>query len=92
MELIDKANILVELRDTMPMHEVIVTYDIAIPYAVGLVNGEVLALSSEGEQRIDNAWNVLCTMYDADPDAFYSNLDDIIPRGELYWEPTYENA
>jgi hypothetical protein len=84
MELIDKATILAELYEVMPEHDIPFIYDITIVYAVGLSNGDILQLSAEQESIIETMWTKLCEMYDADPNAEYSVLDDVVPRSEIY--------
>jgi len=85
MELIDKADILTELYEIMPEHDIPLVYDITIVYARGISVGDILELSPEQESIIETMWVELCNMYGKDPNGQYSILDDVMPRSEIYW-------
>lgn len=75
MQLIDKANVLSQLWMLDREHDVCVFADLGMPYSFGVANGDILNLSSEGEEMIESAWQYFCTYFSLNPSDDLTNLD-----------------
>lgn len=51
--------------------------DLGIPVAVALQEG-LVRLTDKGEALLDETWNEMCDLFDADPDAEYRSDDHSI--------------
>lgn len=85
MQLIDKARILSDLwwnhREDID-DELLVWADLGFPYAFGIAEGDILVLSSKGEDAVEELWQTFCDIYELDVDAEYESLDAVnIVRG-----------
>jgi hypothetical protein len=50
--------------------------DLGIPMAIA-VTQDMVILTDAGEQLLDETWNELCLLFDANPDAEYESIDDL---------------
>lgn len=75
MELIDKANVLAQLWLIDRDNDVCVWADLGMPYAFGIAQGDILALSAEGEKMVDDAWLYFCKSFGLNPDDDHTSLD-----------------
>ena len=85
MELIDKANVLADFFDIfsndpsgIPSHtsDLFVEWDLAWFYAAGLAYGDILTLSSSGENLILRLWDAVLAHYNI-ADVEYTNLAEL---------------
>ena len=75
MELIDKANVLAQLWMLDRDNDVCVWADLGMPYAYGIANGDILHLSDEGENMVNEAWEYFCKAFDLNTDDDLTDLD-----------------
>mgnify|MGYP007090097464 CR=1 FL=1 len=80
MELIDKARILsdffVQHRFDADAAYFVEVNDLGLPYAFGIANGDILTLSSAGEDSVNETYAQLLTFLAA-PDDEYDSLSDL---------------
>lgn len=51
--------------------------DLGVPVAIALVNN-LITLTKDGEVLIDETYQELCNLFDADPNEDYQDIDDLI--------------
>jgi hypothetical protein len=67
-----------ELYDSDEMKDFIIYNDLGVPMAQGLIYELIEDLTQEGETLIQETWENLCGVFDADPDDEYETLDDVV--------------
>jgi hypothetical protein len=50
--------------------------DLGIPLSIAVVQ-EMVILTDEGEQLLDETWKDLCLLFEADPESEYESIDDL---------------
>ena len=50
--------------------------DLGIPLAIAITQDMVI-LTDSGEQLLNETWNELCLLFDANPDDEYESIDDL---------------
>ena len=79
MEYIDKANILVEFTQdffTTGDYDDFFDYnDLGIPMALALTQ-DMIILTKDGEELLEETWADLCKLFDADPKEHYDSFYD----------------
>jgi hypothetical protein len=50
--------------------------DLGIPMAIA-VTQDMVILTDAGEQLLDETWNELCLLFEANPDDEYESIDDL---------------
>jgi hypothetical protein len=50
--------------------------DLGIPMAIAITQDMVI-LTDAGEQLLDETWNELCLLFEANPDDEYESIDDL---------------
>ena len=50
--------------------------DLGIPLSIAIVQ-EMVILTDEGEQLLDETWKDLCLLFEADPESEYESIDDL---------------
>jgi hypothetical protein len=53
--------------------------DLGIPMSIAVVQDMVI-LTDEGEQLLDETWKDLCLLFDANPDSEYESIDDLTTK------------
>lgn len=53
--------------------------DLGIPMAIAVVQDMVI-LTDAGEQLLNETWNELCLLFDANPDDDYESIDDLTTK------------
>lgn len=51
--------------------------DLGIPLSIAITQDMVI-LTNEGEQLLEETWKDLCLLFDANPDDEYESIDDLI--------------
>lgn len=51
--------------------------DLGIPMSIAITQDMVI-LTNEGEQLLEETWKDLCLLFDANPDDEYESIDDLI--------------
>jgi hypothetical protein len=50
--------------------------DLGIPMAIALTQ-DMIILTNEGEQLLEETWKELCLLFNANPDDEYESIDDL---------------
>jgi hypothetical protein len=81
MDNLEKANIIcefVEANFNDDLYDDFFVYnDLGVPMAVAL-KGSLINLTDEGQRVFNETWSDLCEIFGADPNAEYSDLEDLI--------------
>ena len=76
-----KAEILVQFtQDNLndELYEDFFDYnDLGIPMAISVMQ-DLVILTDEGENLLDETWKELCQLFGADPNGEYENIDDLM--------------
>ena len=76
-----KAEILVQFtQDNLndELYEDFFDYnDLGIPMAISVMQ-DLVILTDEGENHLDETWKELCQLFGADPNGEYENIDDLM--------------
>jgi hypothetical protein len=51
--------------------------DLGIPLSIAITQDMVI-LTNEGEQLLEETWKELCLLFEADPNSEYETIDDLI--------------
>jgi hypothetical protein len=51
--------------------------DLGIPMSIAITQDMVI-LTNEGEQLLEETWKELCLLFEADPNSEYETIDDLI--------------
>jgi hypothetical protein len=51
--------------------------DLGIPMSIAITQDMVI-LTNEGEQLLEETWKELCLLFEANPDDEYESIDDLI--------------
>jgi hypothetical protein len=51
--------------------------DLGIPLSIAITQDMVI-LTNEGEQLLEETWKELCLLFEANPDDEYESIDDLI--------------
>jgi hypothetical protein len=51
--------------------------DLGIPLSIAITQDMVI-LTNEGEQLLEETWKELCLLFEANPDEEYESIDDLI--------------
>jgi hypothetical protein len=51
--------------------------DLGIPMSIAITQDMVI-LTNEGEQLLEETWKELCLLFEANPDEEYESIDDLI--------------
>lgn len=81
MELIDKANILIEFiqqySNDNDYDDFFIYNDLGLPMAICFTNG-LIELKQEGIELLNETYLELCLLFDADENEDYEDLDELI--------------
>ena len=81
MELIDKANILVEFiqdySNDNDYDDFFIYNDLGLPIAICYVNN-LIDFKNDGEELINETYKELCDLFNADENEDYESLEDLI--------------
>ena len=81
MELIDKANILVEFiqdySNDNDYDDFFIYNDLGLPIAICYVNN-LIDFKNDGEELINETYSELCDLFNADENEDYESLEDLI--------------
>lgn len=81
MELIDKANILIEFiqqySNDNDYDDFFIYNDLGLPMAICFANG-LIELKQEGIELLNETYLELCLLFDADENEDYEDLDELI--------------
>lgn len=50
--------------------------DLGVPMSIAL-DQEMIILTDKGEELLQETWNELCLLFNANPDAEYESIDDL---------------
>jgi hypothetical protein len=53
--------------------------DLGIPMAIALTQ-DMIILTNEGEQLLEETWKELCLLFNANPDDEYESIDDLTTK------------
>jgi hypothetical protein len=53
--------------------------DLGIPLSIAITQDMVI-LTNEGEQLLDETWKELCLLFDANPEDEYESIDDLTTK------------
>ncbi len=80
MEFIDKAQLILEFTEQEFNNGEYADFfdynDLGVPMAVALANG-FITLTDDGENLMEETWQQLCELFEADPNEEYEFLDDL---------------
>ena len=51
--------------------------DLGIPLSIAIMQDMVI-LTNEGEQLLEETWIELCNLFEADPNSEYETIDDLV--------------
>lgn len=53
--------------------------DLGIPMSIALTQ-DMIILTDKGEELLQETWNELCLLFNANPDAEYESIDDLTTK------------